>query len=183
MLKHKGDKEYVMRSSQKLFKFVEERSNTVLAKDFLKTVMEFIYQTFSLSDQEIIDMATELPSNIQTDFVSAWDRALAQGEAKGMARGKEIGKQETEAKKNLEVTLSLLKQFPQFSDDLVASVAKVKPTYVQEVREVFAKTRSTSIERYIRQLFKELPEVNDKKWEELEKWGIALWKEYKEIVD
>jgi len=133
--------------------------------------MEFIYQTFNLSQEEIIEMATELPSHTQTEMVSTWDRLIAEG--------KEIGKQETETKKNLEITLSLLKQFPQLSDDLVASVAKVKPAYVKEIRKVFARTRITSIKRYIRRLFKKLPGVNKQKWEELEKWGVGLWKEYK----
>ena len=73
----------------------------------------------------------------------------------------------------------MLKKLPQFTDKQLASIGKVKPVYVKEVRKVFARKRKSSIKSYIRRLFKKLPDIDEKKWAELEKWGIALWEEYK----
>lgn len=194
LLKHKGDKEFVLQYSQKIFNFVEDAPQSDDTKSLLKTVLNYIYQTFHLKTKEVQDIITKLPYKAKEDMTSIWDKLIqegqvkgeaigeargeARGEAKGEAKGEQIGKQETELKKNLELTLNLIKEMPKLKNKKVAKITKVEKSFVKKIRKTFAKKQEEKIVAFLQEMFKDLPQMDNKRWLALEKWGLDLWKEY-----
>lgn len=164
----------------------------------LKTVINYIYQTFDLKTEEVQQIIIDLPTIAKKDMVSTWDRLIQEGQIKGEAIGEERGKVigeakgevkgiqigeaigilETEIKKNLEITLGLLKEMPKWEHEKIAKIAKVEKTYVEKVEATFAEKSEEKIIAYLHELYKEVPKMNEEKWTVVEKWGLELWKEY-----
>ena len=118
---------------------------------------------------------------------NTWDRLIEQGRIEGIQIGRQIAKERAKARmelkidiiKKLEVTLRLIKYVPQVSDAKIATMVKVKPKYAKKARTAFSKKRSKGIKKFLRKLFKDLDEVEEWEWKELDKWGVNLWKEFK----
>ena len=42
----------------------------------------------------------------------------------------------------------------------------------------FPKKEEKQIKKFVRELYSDIPNMDNKEWKEVEKWGLGLWQEY-----
>ena len=110
------------------------------------------------------------------------EKGIKIGEEKGIKIGEEKGKQLSEIKKNIEITLELLKKVPFWKDEEIALVCKVKTKFVMGVRKIFQTEKEGEFKKFVQDTYNKVPNITEKDFLKLEANMINLWKKYKKSI-
>ena len=174
LFKHKGDKGYVLKNFRKIFIFVEEGSVENITKTYIKLFVLYIYQTFNLKKEEVVEVIPELPKPVKEEFISTYDILVEEGYQKGAADGEIKGKIKTK----LETLVELMIKFPTWSDELYAEISKIPVPSVIALKKAFAKRGQKPLVEETRKLFTIIPDLKEKHWAEVDKLAIRLKKRF-----
>lgn len=164
--------------SDKIFKFVSEKSAGEHTLDLLRAVNAYIFQTFTLTQQEIMEIVNNIPEEAAIELASTYNVARAEGREEGILIGTSISKQETEIRKDWELVLKLMKEFPDWTVEKMADFVKVEKEKITKMQSLLAKSEEKELKAFARSLFQHIPNIQESNLIECENWLLELWKKH-----
>lgn len=186
LFKHKGDKEYVLKNFQKIFIFVEEDAHGNIIETYTKLFVFYIYQTFNLKTEDVMEIIPELPKPVKEEFISTYDILIKEGydkgSAEGILKGEIKGALKGEIKTKFETLVELMIKFPNWTNELLSEISKIAIPSIVNLKKAFKGKRKKTVLLEARKLFVAIPDLQEKQLTEIDKLATRLWKRYQKSL-
>jgi len=140
LLKHKRDKEYLLKNTKIVFIFTEYYTDEE-GRSFIKSMFIYMFDAFGLNQElidELMDKLKKTKPMTHITFDKFVENARKEGEEIGIKKGEEIGikkGEEKSRKKQIAIIEKCMLQFPDWSDKQIANFVEVEEALVKEIRE------------------------------------------------
>jgi len=127
VFKHKRGWDFVIEHADWLFSYEKKEYDNFLIDRFTKAFFAYIWVVNKVEEEAWEDLKQKLPSNLKDKAMNFYDFIVQKGEKRGEKRAK--------LEKDKIFVTRLLKKFPEWSDEEIASLVLVKVNFVKEIRE------------------------------------------------
>ena len=175
MFKFRGDKQFLLAHSEEVFIFVQQNKQPGKQLDnYIQVVLVYMLRAFALEKKELDFIIEKLPKKMQDVAMSSWDIAVAEGEEKGLQKGKAL-----EAfKRDVRDVLRYFAIFPEKTTVQIAELTEQPLPFVQKIKAALSGTNKIGPEKAILRLF---DKFNDLQADDLQEIS-AMVKKYVPLI-
>ncbi len=71
---------------------------------------------------------------------------------------------------------------PEWSNELLADVSKIPVANIVVLKKKFTESDKNIVIKTVRRLFGHIPDLSQKKWQEIDQQALKLWKRFKKAT-
>ncbi len=116
----------------------------------------YLFRTYKLEKQEVMDIVKDLPTDVQDTAMTTYEIAVAEGEKKGLKKGKIIGLKQGEFHFALKIVLDLLVENKSMSNQRIARIAKLPVLFIKKIRTHFQQKELAKANEVVLKAFKKI---------------------------
>lgn len=172
LFKHKQERDFVLHNYREIFIFVEGYKSRQETERFLETLITYVFQSFEIEQEEINEIADDLPKNVADMFVSTYDKAVESGQIRGVQigtrigiekgtqigieKGTQIGIEKGKIHQSLEVAFSLFGNKNKMADSFISQITHFGLDIITSLREAYENQEKMSAQKMMIETLKPL---------------------------
>ncbi len=180
LFKHKKETEFILTNYQKIFIFVKGYKSKSATERFVETLVLYIYQTFTINQEEITGIVNDLPKNVSDMFVSTYDLAVQSGEKKGIEKGIKkgelIGIEKGKTLGSFEVAFELFVTSPELDAQNMSKISKLEKKTVAQLQACFRKNDVEKAKKLIARALEAVSPVSEMDSKNIDELVAAVFK-------
>lgn len=168
LFKHRGDVEYVLHNSKKMFIFESETLSQDEINAYNQVILSYMLKGFKMEKEKFAGVLEEMPRKLKGEAMNTLDLWLAEGEEIGIELGKELGKEIKEIQQNITLSLNATLYFPEKSAEELSKFTRISPAFIAKVQKAFAGGNEKKARKFVNALFAKFDSLSKKEMKEID---------------